>query len=380
MLIPLVQKTLQNSPQAQEISGWLLYDFCGHNPFFSKCLGISFSLTRRAFLWIPKIGKSKLFIHLVESDLAFSDEVEIVAYLSARELEEQLHRSVQGCILMEIDDHVPYVAKVDTTALALVRKCNVTLHSSKLWIQKLLSTVTKEEYETHVLASQKIFHVKERLFQELRQQKAKTITEKMLWEKASRGLIEQGLFFDHPPIVAFGPNSANPHYQIRGEGKILQEGDVILLDMWGKMGESAIYGDYTFMAVWKKMYPKVENIFRTVQKASQAVFSAIERGREIRGCDADKEALQVFESSKMMAYVRHRTGHNIHQQLHGYGAHIDSIEIYDTRTLLCNTISSIEPALYLPGEFGIRLENNIYIDAHGKVFWTLPPQENLLVL
>ncbi len=76
----------------------------------------------------------------------------------------------------------------------------------------------------------------------------------------------------------------------------------------------------------------------------------------------------------------HRTGHNIDERDHGPGAHIDSLETLDDRLILPCTCFSIEPGIYLPGEFGVRLEYDVYIHKDGQVQVTGGIQEQLMLM
>ncbi|PIS44585.1 MAG: hypothetical protein COT22_09775, partial [Ignavibacteria bacterium CG08_land_8_20_14_0_20_37_9] len=63
----------------------------------------------------------------------------------------------------------------------------------------------------------------------------------------------------------------------------------------------------------------------------------------------------------------HRTGHSITTTLHGSGPHMDNYETKDERRLLPSTSFSIEPGIYLTGDFGIRSEIDVFIHPDGKV-------------
>jgi Xaa-Pro dipeptidase len=56
-----------------------------------------------------------------------------------------------------------------------------------------------------------------------------------------------------------------------------------------------------------------------------------------------------------------RTGHSIGAEVHGNGANIDNLETPDTRFVVPNTCFSIEPGIYLPGEFGLRSEIDVFV-------------------
>ena len=78
----------------------------------------------------------------------------------------------------------------------------------------------------------------------------------------------------------------------------------------------------------------------------------------------------MIEKAGYGPYFTHRTGHNIGQEVHGNGAHIDNLETREDRLLMRRTCFSIEPGIYLPGEFGVRSEIDVYIDGQGKVHVT----------
>ncbi len=76
---------------------------------------------------------------------------------------------------------------------------------------------------------------------------------------------------------------------------------------------------------------------------------------------------RVIESHGYGEYFIHRTGHNLDARLHGQGANLDHYETHDTREVLAGTCFTIEPGIYLPGEFGVRLEYDVYVDFDGRV-------------
>ncbi len=81
----------------------------------------------------------------------------------------------------------------------------------------------------------------------------------------------------------------------------------------------------------------------------------------------DEVCRKVIEEKGYGRYFTHRTGHNIYTKDHGPGAHIDSLETQDLRELIPRTCFSIEPGIYLPGEFGVRLEYDIYLGDQAQI-------------
>jgi Xaa-Pro aminopeptidase len=110
--------------------------------------------------------------------------------------------------------------------------------------------------------------------------------------------------------------------------------------------------------------------------AIHAVESAYAAGRPIHGFEADDAARAVIEKAGFGQFYTHRTGHNIGQEVHGAGAHLDNLETHDERLLLPNTCFSVEPGIYLP-EFGLRSEIDM-LTAPGKAWVTGRIQHELV--
>ena len=121
-------------------------------------------------------------------------------------------------------------------------------------------------------------------------------------------------------------------------------------------------------------------IFATVRNARDAAIAKVEAafrdGRPIAGWEADDAARDVIRAAGFAEYFTHRTGHNIAQELHGSGAHLDNLETHDRRLLLPNTCFSVEPGIYLP-EFGVRSEIDM-MTAPGKAWVTGKIQRELV--
>jgi len=154
---------------------------------------------------------------------------------------------------------------------------------------------------------------------------------------------------------------------------LIKPGDLILIDLWcKKKQEGAVYADITRVAVaGKKPTAKQEEVFQIVRRAQKKATDFVEQrvaqGKVVKGYEVDRVCRQEIEKAGYGQYFIHRTGHNIHTETHGPGANLDSFETLDERPLIPKTCFSVEPGIYLPGEFGIRLEYDIYIHETGKI-------------
>jgi Xaa-Pro aminopeptidase len=120
-------------------------------------------------------------------------------------------------------------------------------------------------------------------------------------------------------------------------------------------------------------------VARARDEALRFIRESLERGEEPAGADVDRRARAVLQEAGYGACLRHRTGHAIDAQLHGYGANLDSVEFPDPRRLIEGSCFSVEPGVYLPG-FGVRLEVDVLIRGGEAVVTGGRPQAELLTL
>jgi Xaa-Pro aminopeptidase len=195
----------------------------------------------------------------------------------------------------------------------------------------------------------------------------------------------RGLVFDDPPIVAFGPNSAKPHYEPHpGADGTLRAGDVILLDLWAGRSRTTVFADQTWIAFAGTRPPgRVTQVWQTVRRARDAAIDTVRRAaaerRPVAGYEADRSARAVIEAAGFGDAFVHRTGHSIDRDLHGSGPHLDDYETHDDRLLVSGVGFSVEPGIYLPGEFGMRSEVNVFWGEPAAEVTPREPQVDLIV-
>lgn len=376
----------------QKIDGWLLYDFDGMNSLARRFLEISSMTTRRFFYWIPSRGDPVKIVHAIEQGAldAFPGEKKI--YHSWQLLEGHIGSLLAGKekIAMEYSPRnmVPYASKVDGGTLDLIRRAGVEVVSSASFLPHFTAVLTAEQAASHQEAARALDEIAGEIWKWIGREmnEGKKISEYDVQQKILAFFEKRDLHTESPPIAAVNAHSADPHYSPSKEKPvILQRGDFVLIDLWcKKKGACSVYGDITRVAALGPPTPKQQKIFQIVRSAQKEAVKLIKnrflKGEPVYGYEADDASRQVIEREGFGKYFIHRTGHNIEIDLHGSGAHLDNLEMHDARPLLAGTCFSVEPGIYLPGEFGVRLEHDIYIHPDGKVEVTGGEQEEIFLI
>jgi Xaa-Pro aminopeptidase len=156
-------------------------------------------------------------------------------------------------------------------------------------------------------------------------------------------------------IVGSGPNGANPHHEM-GE-RIVQDGDMVILD-FGGLREG--YGSDTTRTVHVGPATDEERlVFDVVRRAQQAAFEAVRPGVECQ--EIDRVARRVIDDAGYGKYFIHRTGHGIGLTTHEPPYLVKG----EWQPLVPGMCFSIEPGVYLPGRFGVRIEDIVTVTEDG---------------
>jgi Xaa-Pro aminopeptidase len=378
------EKIAEAQKYIQEIGadGWLLYDFHKNNELAHQFLEIPRGqmTTRRFFYWIPAKGQPIKIVHAIESSVLDKWPGDKRIFLSWQSLEREVGEVLKGARLIAMEyspkNAIPYISRVDGGTIDLVRSLGVEVVSSGGFLPHFTAVLTEKQAESHRRAGRALDQIVNGAWDWIAAhlREGKEITEYSVQQKIVSDFARVGLMSDSPPIVAVNAHSADPHYEPREKGSSpIRKGDFILIDLWGKeLQEGAVFGDITRVGIAASHpSPKQEEVFRIVRRAQRgatelvrARFAAKER---IEGWEVDDAARKVIEQAGYGAYFIHRTGHSIEVNLHGSGAHMDNLEMHDERPILRGTCFSIEPGIYLPGEFGVRLEYDLHVDRGGNV-------------
>ena len=158
-----------------------------------------------------------------------------------------------------------------------------------------------------------------------------------------------------PTIIGSGPNSAQCHY---GTGeRVLQEGDSLVMDFGCLLDNYC--SDTTRTIVIGQASDKYKSIYAILKKAQQLAIDKVRPG--IKACEVDYAARKYITDKGYGDYFIHRTGHGIGLEVHELPYITESSEV----VLKPGMIFSIEPGIYLEGEFGIRIEDLVLVTEDG---------------
>ena len=168
--------------------------------------------------------------------------------------------------------------------------------------------------------------------------------------------LDEGVTSSCPGIlIAIGANSAFPH---GADAPVtLQPGDSLFIDCGARW--DGYYCDITRTFFLGEPEPEAAEVYRVVLAAQEAAIAAVKPGVSLQA--VDRAARQVIEQAGYGAYFTHRTGHGLGLAVHEFpSVGPDSCQVAEPGMVI-----TIEPGIYLPGRWGIRIEDDIVVEADG---------------
>ena len=219
-----------------------------------------------------------------------------------------------------------------------------------------------------------------------RMKKAQEITDKAFTEICTRikeGMTEKeltaeliyclykngadGLSFD--PIVVSGPNTSMPH-GVPGDRK-LQKGDFITMD-FGVLYQGYC-SDMTRTVALGYATEEMQRVYHTVLKAQLSGIAASRAG--VTGQTVDEAARRVIREAGFGEYFGHGYGHSLGMEIH----EAPNCNQKNDEPMPLHAVASAEPGIYLPGKFGVRIEDVVIFREDDCEVLTRSPK-NLIIL
>ena len=299
---------------------------------------------------------------------------------------ESAENGIQGFEVLEVNRENPYskrlndaIADFGVTALGY-EEVYLTMAEFMGYEKKLNAKLVpyndkiasfrsvKEEYELERM--RKAQDITDKAFAEVLSRIEVGMTEKQLCAELIYCLLKNGadgLAFD--PIVVSGPNTSLPH-GVPGDRKI-QEGDFITMDF------GALYAGYcadmTRTVAVGYVTDEMEKVYKIVLQAQLAGLAASKAGTI--GKDIDGAARKVITDAGYGPYFGHGYGHGVGLEIHESPSPAGRNE----NPMPAGAVCSAEPGIYLPGKFGVRIEDVVIFREDGHENITASPKNLIIV-
>lgn len=245
-------------------------------------------------------------------------------------------------------------------------KLNAQLVPAGKLVLELRAGKDADELECMVKAQRIAERALEEIFNFLRP----GVTEREVAAKLTYDMLRFGAeknSFD--PIVASGPNGSMPH-AVPGD-RAIQKGDFVTMDfgcVWGHY-----CSDMTRTVAVGQPTEEMVKVYDLVLKAQLAGIAASRAG--VTGREIDAAARKVIEEGGYGEYFGHGYGHSVGLEIH----ESPNANTSDTTPMPVGAVVSAEPGIYLPGRFGVRIEDVVIMEEKGCQVITKAPKELIIL-
>jgi Xaa-Pro dipeptidase len=272
-----------------------------------------------------------------------------------------------GAKVLAVDYHMPAVHALN--ARAIVPGSELTLAGEA--IAELRMRKGAAEVDALAAAGAAIDRVQRRIGEWLQAGR----TENEVAADIGAAIVAEGHARPDFVIVGSGPNGASPHHE--ASDRVINPGDVVVIDIGGPM-PSGYFSDCTrtYMVAADgaaELPSRVRDVYEIVREAQAAGVAAVRPG--VSAESIDEAARSVIEKAGFGEYFITRTGHGIGLEVHEHPYLVAG----NTIALEPGMAFSVEPGIYLPGEFGVRIEDIVVVGDDGPLLMNTAPTELIVV-
>ncbi|CAN5830655.1 aminopeptidase P family protein [soil metagenome] len=210
--------------------------------------------------------------------------------------------------------------------------------------------------DTEIALMQAAIDITDRAFERAEDLLEPGISERQLAAEIERFFHELGAdCAAFPPTVGSGPNGARPHH--RTGDRLIQDGETVVIDMGARV--NGYCADLTRTCWVGELSAQARRIYWAVAEAQQAALATVRAG--VPAKQVDQAARDVFEREGLSHYVVHAIGHGLGIRVHD-GPPVNNASDLPLQT---GNVITIEPGLYVPGLFGVRIEDVVVVEGEG---------------
>ena len=167
------------------------------------------------------------------------------------------------------------------------------------------------------------------------------------------------------PLICFGAGCAEPHHA--SDDTRLKKGDAVIIDVG--LVYNSYCSDMTRTVFFGEPSPEQQKVYDVVRRANEAGRAAVRPGLPMKLFD--RAARQVIEDAGYGPFFTHRTGHGIGLEVHEFPDNSATSEIIAQPGM----VFSVEPGIYLPGQFGVRIEDLVTVTDTASETLNAEPRE-----
>lgn len=226
---------------------------------------------------------------------------------------------------------------------------------------KLLPKNNIIEQMREIKTVEEINHIRECLrlnldaYHYLKKVVAPGMTERDVLLRLEHYVKSKGAGFSFSPIIASGPNSCFPHARV--SDRKIRNHEPVLVDMG--IDINGYKSDLTRMFFFGKITPLYQKVYDSVAVAQQKAIRMIRPG--IPAAEVDHEARNYLAGLKLAKYFGHSLGHGVGLEIH----EAPRLSGKSQAVLKEGMVVTVEPAVYLPGQFGVRIEDMVLVTKEG---------------
>jgi len=181
------------------------------------------------------------------------------------------------------------------------------------------------------------------------------VTEVDILHRLEAFIRKEGITFAFDPIIASGPNSAYPHARVTGRKLCRKE--PVLIDLG--MDYKGYKSDLTRMFFLDTMPTSYRDVLSVVHDAQQEAFKVIRPG--VLGKDVDAAVRNYLKKHGLAERFTHSLGHGVGMEVH----EAPRLSLSSDAILEENMVCTVEPGVYFPGKYGVRLEEMVLVTKKG---------------
>ena len=181
------------------------------------------------------------------------------------------------------------------------------------------------------------------------------LNERQLALKLERFVKSHGAEFSFSPIIASGPNSCHPHARVTD--RVIRNNEGVLLDFGIDL--NGYKSDLTRNFFLGRISPRVKQVFEALRLAQREAIGLIKPG--ISCSQVDAQARKVLRKFGLAKYFGHSLGHGVGLDIH----ESPRLSVESTGILEAGMVVTVEPGVYIPNQFGIRVEDMVLVTKEG---------------